>query len=1059
MAKNLEAYKLSVRLDADGARALATLKDVDKQAEKTSSTFQKLKTNLKAAFKGDAEAGRAIGESVGSQFVAGFSGSIENLGQTIGTVIGTAVAPGVGTIVGSLAGQAVDKAGAVLSRKLSELAKAGLDLNIYLEKAQVHFEAITGSAGKAAKFLDDLDKIEGEIGIDIKDLISASQRLEEFNFTLNQTQLTLRAAGDAAASFGSGTEGFNAIVNTLGLMTEKGELTTKMLVKLERQGVPALKYLAEATGQSERKLKDLINKGQVRGDVAARLIAEGIEVHKGGTAQRIMENTLYGQMFRYNDNLEDTAAKGTKNLARGLKDYYQVANHLLESDAAQNLAGDIDNFTGRIVTALERGVQAGRSGGIAAGFKETGKYVVQGLVDGLTESATLKSLTDAGNRLAETAWSATKSWLGIQSPSTKYIELGEYSAEGYVRGFEQWMAREGNERLSAALARTLQQQYQRTAAGGDLKSFAAIAQRLGIPLPVLLGVASRETGIRNIIGDHGRGVGVMQVDTGTDAAFKASGAWKDVGKSIERGAQILIEKMRQLQQLEGKSVTLKDRKGRKYTFTVPHLEGEQLLQTAIASYNSGMWAAYHVSKGRSPDYGTTGRNYSADVLARARVFAGITGLPATAATPAGPKIAAPAAAPVLSFAEAWALYHPGEPLPGTAAAPVSASPFSPTSSQAAVPVKVVDGGAVDGGAITAAADKLAVAAAADFGELAKKYFPLPVPPSPFIPVGTGQYSQAQKDAARDLRTRPSGGLFSGMGADIQGPVDENTGEPLPKGKATVGQGSVAGMKQAFREVGKIGRETFNQWAQGVGSVLHDFVLLGETGPAALKKVTAQVLASAAQECAVLSIVELAKGFATMFTNPAESASHFTAAAIFASVAGAAAITGRAIAGDSFKNKDQQEQQQLSREAQIHNATSEGSGMNRFTRRATGGPVYKGRAYLVGDGGRTEVFEPDENGYVHSSIESYRRSRDSRTGEDLHAPGAPLRVHSLSELLNLMMHRLEQGLRPLRRLEVVNANEHFVRLARRNATAVGDALVDGISRNDRLSSRLGQRIAA
>ena len=43
----------------------------------------------------------------------------------------------------------------------------------------------------------------------------------------------------------------------------------------------------------------------------------------------------------------------------------------------------------------------------------------------------------------------------------------------------------------------------------------------------------------------------------------------------------------------------------------------------MAAYNAGMWAYYGLSKSNNPDARTTGRDYSADTLARAKIFAGL----------------------------------------------------------------------------------------------------------------------------------------------------------------------------------------------------------------------------------------------------------------------------------------------------------------------------------------------------------------------------------------------------------------------------------------------------
>lgn len=108
--------------------------------------------------------------------------------------------------------------------------------------------------------------------------------------------------------------------------------------------------------------------------------------------------------------------------------------------------------------------------------------------------------------------------------------------------------------------------------------------------------------------------------------------------------------------------------------------------------------------------------------------------------------------------------------------------------------------------------------------------------------------------------------------------------------------------QIAQQIGGAMAGAFDQFANALGQTVSNWVLLGETGPAVMRKILAQALASLAAEAAVNAIKELALGFATLFFNPAESASHFVAAGLWASIGGVAAIAGRGVAGDLFKPK-------------------------------------------------------------------------------------------------------------------------------------------------------------
>jgi hypothetical protein len=167
--------------------------------------------------------------------------------------------------------------------------------------------------------------------------------------------------------------------------------------------------------------------------------------------------------------------------------------------------------------------------------------------------------------------------------------------------------------------------------------------------------------------------------------------------------------------------------------------------------------------------------------------------------------------------------------------------------------------------------------------------------------------------ARDRFLRPAG--------EEREPQDEDIFTTSPEGTPSGGNnaGIFGGLLDSIKEFFRLGEElptlqtvftdfanvlmnAFSGIANAIGSVIENWVLMGDTGPAMFRKIVASALASIAAESAVRAIFELAKGFAALFFNPAEAAAHFTAAALYGSIAGVAAIAGRAVAGDAFKQQ-------------------------------------------------------------------------------------------------------------------------------------------------------------
>lgn len=110
--------------------------------------------------------------------------------------------------------------------------------------------------------------------------------------------------------------------------------------------------------------------------------------------------------------------------------------------------------------------------------------------------------------------------------------------------------------------------------------------------------------------------------------------------------------------------------------------------------------------------------------------------------------------------------------------------------------------------------------------------------------------------------------------------------------------------EAFKELKAIGTDAMSALADGIGSLVQNWVLLGSAGPGAMRKLVASVLAGVAAQAAVMAIMELAYGIAALtpwgaaIYGPAPF--HFKSAAMFGAVAVAAGIGGRLIAGDAFQ---------------------------------------------------------------------------------------------------------------------------------------------------------------
>lgn len=111
------------------------------------------------------------------------------------------------------------------------------------------------------------------------------------------------------------------------------------------------------------------------------------------------------------------------------------------------------------------------------------------------------------------------------------------------------------------------------------------------------------------VGDHGFGLGLMQIDRRAWPKFYQSGEWKNPQRNIEFGAYVLAQKRAYL---ANKTLGM-------------GLTDDDLERASVAAYNCGEGNVMKAirERGWNFDAFTTGRNYSADVLRLAEIYRGL----------------------------------------------------------------------------------------------------------------------------------------------------------------------------------------------------------------------------------------------------------------------------------------------------------------------------------------------------------------------------------------------------------------------------------------------------
>ena len=137
-------------------------------------------------------------------------------------------------------------------------------------------------------------------------------------------------------------------------------------------------------------------------------------------------------------------------------------------------------------------------------------------------------------------------------------------------------------------------------------------------------------------------------------------------------------------------------------------------------------------------------------------------------------------------------------------------------------------------------------------------------------------------------------------------------------------------EKVFSSIAEIGLNAFSSLAQGFGQLIGNWVLYGNAGGQTLQKLTASILAQVATTAATYAIMCLAAAaFATTAFGAAilggTPAQFLKAAAIFGIIAVGSALVGRAVAGNSFANKQSQNAFAGNNAASQHSNTGQKNG--------------------------------------------------------------------------------------------------------------------------------------
>lgn len=258
-------------------------------------------------------------------------------GATSGAAIGTAIAPGVGTAVGALAGGVIglaqggtqvfeQKDEAFKSyvqestenalAKQEEMLSTGSAIAAQRETDQISFNTLFGSEDIASKFLSDLRTTAARTPFEYNDLTGMSKILNTYGYDENHILPTLEIIGDAGAALGMAAQDMNEVSTAIGRINATGKTSLEYINPLQERGIDAVGALAKNYGVSNGEVYDMISKGKIAGEEAARVILRSMSDSFAGAMQN-QSQTMSG--------LQSTLEDANAELANAMGEGYNMA--------------------------------------------------------------------------------------------------------------------------------------------------------------------------------------------------------------------------------------------------------------------------------------------------------------------------------------------------------------------------------------------------------------------------------------------------------------------------------------------------------------------------------------------------------------------------------------------------------------------------------------------------------------------------------------------------------------------------------------------------------------
>jgi tape measure domain-containing protein len=450
---SIESFRIHGRVEVDPRAAHKSLKATEADARSVATAFKGLKGEIGSL------SGRG-GFGGGGSFLPGLA-NISNIIQGL---------PQIGQLAGALVSP------------LTDAAQAGVRFNAFLETTRIGLKTTMfgGDMKAATSFLGELRDFAQNSPFRTEGLVKTAQYMGAVGFKSKEVLPILKDVGDAVAATGAiSEEAVQGTMRAFGKMRSEGRVTAETMEMLTDNNIDGWGMLAHAIGKTVGETRKLSEQGKLDGGAAVTAIRAQMRARYGGMMDEL-QGTFTGRMSALDDAMQAGGAKATEGLTQSISD--TLAAGLQRQDLIGSLAGTINTAITPVAGLIKTAAVGLLGGGLTSGLAE-GINAGKGLVTQTVKDFALDSVIGT-----------FKSLFKINSPSLVMDEIGQSIGEGFENGATESLdaaqqeivkkiiaigqaARAKTDEIKAALATAWVESRFRNLNHGDRDSLGVMQQR------------------------------------------------------------------------------------------------------------------------------------------------------------------------------------------------------------------------------------------------------------------------------------------------------------------------------------------------------------------------------------------------------------------------------------------------------------------------------------------------------------------------------------------------------------------------------------------------------